>query len=128
MKTLSVHSVIFTFSKQSFNKSLDNIFIRIYCAITVAFNLKLLSVPIQRAQSVLDKKYQRTAFFNYCRSYIFEICALCDMQILVEKNRPLLCFLVLLLFQYLVIRNTILDYQLYNQCIMLWPNKWYKII
>ena len=42
----------------------------------------------------------------------------CDMQVLVEKNSALLCFLdgFGILFQYLVITNIQLGHQLYNNC------------
>ena len=54
---------------------------------------KFLLVSIEKDQSVLDKKKnQRTAFSNYCRLYIFKICAL-RHAIFSKKNRALLCFL-----------------------------------
>ena len=41
---------------------------------------------------MLDKKYQPTAFSNYCRLY-FSKSVHCDMRFLVEKSSTLLCSL-----------------------------------
>ena len=52
------------------------------------------------------------------------------MRFLVEKIAHCLAFLtvLVLLFQYLVIRTMQLRYQLYNYNTRSWPTKWYKII
>ena len=51
------------------------------------------------------KKYQRRAFLNYCRLYIFKIWALWHANLVVKKRIPLLSKL----FQYLVTRSSIVS-------------------